>query len=435
MIVRWTTVMLLAGGVSAATLAEQYILLTGGNAERYPAVARPVAPIPGPGFPGTFYDGDRLAGTADDGPAIAFQGVGVPYFKPNQFGALSFIFRRGSVPIGGPNLVPYMGIEFLGGPRLDLDGDPTDGGRSLVPVSGKDPVVVKGPPSYLELRLDPNALKVELVHVDITGTNEGAPGVSAKTATVLVTLAGTSLSGEPGAAINPAVDHRISTLTPVPGTSASYSIDALGFELWEDSIDPGSSTASTLGTFQQLGTARGWLLHRGDLALVDGKLGTTLWPKVETSAVGQSYGSSEGGSVTIASGVGGDNFAAPGNGGLPLTDFGGQLSAYLKSIVLTPNAYRLLYLEAAGFGLNNSADPVFQDTIGYDLVIIAAGICLGDVNGDGYVGQQDLGVLLAAYGHSVGDPGYYEFADFNGDGTVNQIDLGLLLSNYDVHCH
>ncbi len=54
----------------------------------------------------------------------------------------------------------------------------------------------------------------------------------------------------------------------------------------------------------------------------------------------------------------------------------------------------------------------------------------GDVNGDGSVGQEDLGVLLAAYGTTAGDPAYVAAADVNGDGSVSQPDLGILLSHY-----
>jgi hypothetical protein len=47
----------------------------------------------------------------------------------------------------------------------------------------------------------------------------------------------------------------------------------------------------------------------------------------------------------------------------------------------------------------------------------------GDLNGDGCVDQQDLGILLAAY--EVNGDG-----DIDGDGDTDQSDLGILLSNY-----
>lgn len=53
--------------------------------------------------------------------------------------------------------------------------------------------------------------------------------------------------------------------------------------------------------------------------------------------------------------------------------------------------------------------------------------CPGDLNGDGAVNQQDLGILLAHY--EIDDGG-----DVNGDGLTNQQDLGILLANYELPC-
>jgi hypothetical protein len=60
--------------------------------------------------------------------------------------------------------------------------------------------------------------------------------------------------------------------------------------------------------------------------------------------------------------------------------------------------------------------------------------CPGDVDGDGFVGQADLGALLATYNLCEGDPDYNPDADFNGDGCVGQDDLGTLLANYNQPC-
>lgn len=54
----------------------------------------------------------------------------------------------------------------------------------------------------------------------------------------------------------------------------------------------------------------------------------------------------------------------------------------------------------------------------------------GDVNGDGRVDLVDLGLLLAAFGTSLGQPGYLPEADFNGDGVIDLADLGVLLANF-----
>lgn len=54
----------------------------------------------------------------------------------------------------------------------------------------------------------------------------------------------------------------------------------------------------------------------------------------------------------------------------------------------------------------------------------------GDINGDGKVDQQDLGILLASYDLCEGQPGYLAVADIDGDKCVNQKDLGILLAFY-----
>jgi hypothetical protein len=372
---------------TAPAVAEKFVLVTGVDAGHYPAAGRIVAPSPGPGFPGTFYDGDRLAGSPGVGPAIVYQGVGTPLFAPNQFGSLSMLFRRGSIPAGGSNRVPLMGIEFLGGPRLDLDGDLTNRSRSLIPVGGETPVVLPGRQSFIDLDFDLDAGAVTLVNVDATGTNEGGPNLPPQIATVMITLAGTGPNGGNSGPTNPDIDTRIGSVSAYTGRTGTltgvYQIADLGFELWEDSIDEFSGTADLLGTMQFLGTLRGWLVERdpqtGQFPVLTGQdLGSTLWPAVDAAAVGMVVNTANGlagGSATIAAGVPQDQFTAPNNGGLALTAYGGDLGGYLDAVVvplLSPTVRRFVYLESVGFGVNNSGDPVFTDTIGYDVVIIAA---------------------------------------------------------------
>jgi hypothetical protein len=71
-------------------------------------------------------------------------------------------------------------------------------------------------------------------------------------------------------------------------------------------------------------------------------------------------------------------------------------------------------------------------------VVPAGEQCLGDINGDGRVCQEDLGQLLAAFGTCEGQPGYDPKANIspspvpacgNGQG-IDQSDLGVLLSEY-----
>lgn len=75
-------------------------------------------------------------------------------------------------------------------------------------------------------------------------------------------------------------------------------------------------------------------------------------------------------------------------------------------------------------------DETFHDYL-YATVVHST-TCTADIDGDGVVGQSDLGILLAAYGQSgpVGKlPG-----DLDKNGTVDQGDLGMLLAAYGGPC-
>lgn len=369
---------LLALAFGAGASAENYYLLTGVNAGMTPGVSRPVFPSGPPVVvPGSFFDGDRLAGTAGTAPA-PYLGTGTPLLSPNQYGSLSFMFRRGSIPLGAAGNQPLLSIDYLGGPLLDLDGDLNNNARSLVPVANQTPVEIPGSSSFLTLNVDTAGGTIGLTNFDATATNQGFAGFGPDITLTVNTLAGTQPDGTLGNPINPSIDTRQGALSlHAPGI---WRVNNLGYELWHDSIDPTSTTASTLGTFQYLGKLRGWVIERdgnGNFPTLAGQgLGTTLWPQVDTSQVGNSFAQSSGMPpfVSITSGPAADQFTAPNNGGLPLTDFGGDLGTYLDQVVLPlvdPLSQRVVYLESAGFGMNNSFDPVFGDTIGYDVVLIA----------------------------------------------------------------
>jgi hypothetical protein len=452
-----------AGLLASPALAQKHYLLTGIDHYLYPGAERYVTPVPGPGIPGPVYDGDRLAGTADVGPVAAFQGTGTPMYQPNEFGSLSMFYRRGSVPLGPAGNYPLQGIEFLGGPLLDLDGDLGNGARSLVPVESSPgvyatPVAIPGTDSFIELEFDLAGGTVQLVDFQSLGTNETGPDINAENATVMFVIAGTEPDDTRSGPINPSIDTRAGTLTPfalksgVAGTI--FRISDLGYEIWEDSIDPGSSSAAQLGTMQFLGAMRGWLVLRDPAtgqfpALAGQGLGTTLWPLVDTSQLGQSFNTANGlagGSATIGEGLPRTNprdlFTAPGNGGLPLTDFGGDLGAYLDHVigqVVPDDATSLVYLEAAGFGINNSFDPIFGDTVSYDVVILAAasdpcgGTRRGDANCDGVVDTADidsfvLAIVDEAAWRATHGCDFVCANDTNGDGAVDTGDIDAFVT-------
>jgi hypothetical protein len=147
------TVMSVAAWQPERVGADVFELVTGVAPGTSPGAPRSVNPssFPTGGVPGSFRDGQRLGGTPS-AAATAFGGVGTPFFNPNQFGSLSFMYRRGSVPIpAGPGVTlqaPVMAIDYLGGPQLDLDGDLNNGSRSLTPRSGPDPGGQSGPAQF-----------------------------------------------------------------------------------------------------------------------------------------------------------------------------------------------------------------------------------------------------------------------------------------------
>ncbi len=411
----FTLAALLAGPV----LADEYYLLVGVDETLYPGAERFIF---GPGgTPGAVYDGDRLAGTADVGPVVPYAGTGTPLHPANYLGSLSMLYRRGTIPFAGG--IPILGIEFLGGPLLDLDGDPNDPNRALIPNLVDDPVDIPWTDSFIDL--DPNftAGTITLNNIDASGTNEGGPGVGPDVTNILINIAGRQPDGTLGASPNPTIDTRVGTLAAFTGTSGTlstvYQISDLGYEIWEDSADPTSSTAGDLGTMQFLGAFSGWLVERdpnGNFPVLSGEgLGATGWPAVNTAVIGQSYNTAFGfpaPTATILGNVSGDDYtyisAAPnnfdGNGGQPLMDMGGDLGAYFDQVViplLPAAADQFVYLESVGWGINASGDPVFTDTVCYDVVIIAAtascrGFEPGDTNCNGEIGFDDINPFVDA---------------------------------------
>ena len=428
-------------------LADKYELLTGVDPLHYPGIARSIPGDNGPGYP-DLYDGDRLAGTSDVGPVVLYQGSspGDLMFQPNEFGSLSMLYRRGTFPFGG--FVPLMGIEFLGGPLLDLDGDPNMP-RSLTPIFDVDAVVIPDTTSFIELTPDFGAGTITLEDFDVTGTNESGPQQSPQTATILVTIAGTLPDGAKDPPLNPTIDTRVGTLTPFVGNSGTltsvWAIADLGFEVWEDSLLVSGSSPDELGTMQFLGAFNGWLVKRdatGGFPTLTGEgLGGTQWPAVDVSQIGLTHTSAiDGTAVTINGGVGTDDYTTADNGGLALTDFGGDLGGYFDNVVLPllpQDAGVFVYLQSAGFGISTSPDPIFGDSIGYDVVVIAAAgdPCAGttscDSNCDGAVNFGDIDPFVvaitegpAAWSDLVGGACDYVCAnDTNGDGAVNFGDI------------
>ncbi|MCK6484778.1 MAG: hypothetical protein HUU22_12665 [Phycisphaerae bacterium] len=425
--------------LNSVTLASPFELMTGVDVQRYPGSIRFVTPLPGGGTPRPMFDGDRLAGSADTGPPVSFQGTGTPLFPTNHVGAMSFIFRRGNIPFYGP----FMGIEFLGGPLLDLDGDLNNGVRRLTPIPNTTPVVIPGTYSFIDLTLDVTGGTATVNNLDATGTNEAGPNIQAAIATTVSTIAGTTPTAGQVGPTNPGFDTRSGDITLFTGTGGGlngvYRIDNLQFEFWNDSIDPNSGTASTLGTLQQFVIARGWYVRRdcqtGQFPTLSGQgLGSTRWPDIDTAHVGQIYNTAHGlagGMAIISDGVPPNDIYSMNPNGVALA--GGDLGAYLDTVVVprvAASSPGFVYLESAGFGINNSGDPVFGDTNGWDLVIVAQErTAAGDLDGDGDVDDADrLLFVQALIDPSSVDACVRARADVNGDGASDGSDVQAFLA-------
>lgn len=64
------------------------------------------------------------------------------------------------------------------------------------------------------------------------------------------------------------------------------------------------------------------------------------------------------------------------------------------------------------------------------LSVVSNGGIVGDLDGSGSVGLQDLSILLSSFGACDGEANFAPAADINGDGCVGLQDLATLLSNF-----
>jgi hypothetical protein len=402
--------------------ADEYQLLIGADKLHWPGPIRQVSPTMVGCCASDFGDADRLAGNLPAGPVVDYLGNGTPLYDPNEFGSLSFLFRRGVFPDWSGSY-PWQGVDFLGGPLLDLDGSNSNATRSLIPIPNKTAVEIPGRTSYIELNFNKPLGYVSLINLDATGTNEGGIFIGPGIATTVNVIAGTDVDGSVDLPKpNPTLDTRVGTLVAhtTGGLTTVWKADNLGYEFWQDTVLLESGTADTLGTFQFLGRMSGWLIERnpatGQFPTLAGKgLGTTPWPRVDTAMVGQNVNTAHGlvgGTGTIGRYYPGiDDFAAPGTGGTGPVDLG----VYFDTVIvprISPLSDGFVYLQSAGYGLNNSADPLYIDSISYDAVFIAQRA--PRLNLRNYAAFQRC---ASAPGIAAGCAGY----DFDADGDV---DLG-----------
>ena len=70
-----------------------------------------------------------------------------------------------------------------------------------------------------------------------------------------------------------------------------------------------------------------------------------------------------------------------------------------------------------------------NNTDNYPL-LIPWGSLLGDVNGDGYVGIDDIFLVASHFSKELGDPEYSRVYDLNGDGYIGIDDIFVAASHF-----
>jgi hypothetical protein len=110
----------------------------------------------------------------------------------------------------------------------------------------------------------------------------------------------------------------------------------------------------------------------------------------------------------------------------------GQLSATASVpgvFVYSPSANTVL---PVGSGQLLTVNFTPSDSVDYNpssasvRINVNAKAILGDLNGDGSVGCDDLAIVKTSFGKKIGQAGFDPRADVNGDGIVNVIDLATV---------
>ena len=92
-----------------------------------------------------------------------------------------------------------------------------------------------------------------------------------------------------------------------------------------------------------------------------------------------------------------------------------------KTVLMNPGDSIFMGVGPLG---NYGSDSVMLDVT---FQVVPKPPLLGDLNGDGWVGQTDLNAILADWGHS---PPLLPFSDPSGDGLVSQDDLDTVLTDW-----
>ena len=100
-------------------------------------------------------------------------------------------------------------------------------------------------------------------------------------------------------------------------------------------------------------------------------------------------------------------------------------SYQIDSLITPSNDMRLRFI-AGDLGDGSLVEAAIDLLVVGGVACNDAEPCIGDLSGDGSVGGEDVGLLLALWGTNDAT------ADLDGDGTVGGGDVGLLLSGWGL---
>jgi hypothetical protein len=117
----------------------------------------------------------------------------------------------------------------------------------------------------------------------------------------------------------------------------------------------------------------------------------------------------------------------------PETSDGWNVQEFIVSDFVTPTNQVRVRFEASDLGDSSVVEAGVDD---FEVTRFSCedATCPGDLDGDGVRDLTDFGLFAAAYGTSIGDPGYNPAADLDSDGAIDLSDFSAFASVYGTPC-
>jgi hypothetical protein len=312
---------------------------------------------------------------------------------------------------GGPD--PIAGDDFvssLAGESVEIDVLANDlGGECSVPIllasdaftaAGHPITEVEGPNGRPLLRVDPSSLDAGADSFAYTLTDEFG-GVGSGSVSI------EWLAVRPAVPVSGTVPGAVASYFEIPQSSVLPNFAELSPYATE--VVPRIDFPSTGGTFAGSG--------RSDLvaATYEG------WIEVPDSGMWTLYTDSDDGSRLWI----GETLVVDNDGLHGMVERSGQIA-----LAAGRHPVRVEFFEnfgGAGLIVRVSGDATPKQVVPAAWWSHGGSTLVGDIDGDGTVGGDNLGLLLANWGPCVGCA-----ADLDGDGEVGGSDLGLLLANWGI---